>query len=172
MNIYNIALINVIATILLALLTVVAFIGREPLKSIPLPEKIFPVCKKCHSDYNTFLTRKIKIPTFSKSLFKFNIITISLIFVINIIYFMQIPDEIIKLISSNSLATEAEVKIMDAFMLYISIVAELILMIINILLYIIFAYKKTDTIICICNTCGAIEESNYIQEDKYEKKIF
>ena len=40
MNIYNIALINVIATILLALLTVVAFIGREPLKSTPLPEKM------------------------------------------------------------------------------------------------------------------------------------
>ena len=120
------------------------------------------ICPECQEKFSNFLTRRKKIATKANGTIKFTTEIQLTLLLANIVMIFccafNTPEEIQALFSSASVISDVAIDILSIIIFKLCFITEIIFLVINIFLYILFGYEKVDTIICVCNNCGTVIE--------------
>ena len=181
MTIVIIVYINVLTLCPLLFITIAAIFELFKHRKEEIPNNVPRACPDCNERFSHFLTRKKKTPSYAKDEIKMSLITLTVIGIFNIVAFLSymigLPSEIQTSILNGSFISESVDEIRSILIFKFELIAEAAFFVINIFLYAFFGYEKVDTIICVCNNCGAVIEIdsdikiNKEGKEKEEKEV-
>lgn len=178
-------LLSMILIIIVFIITIIAtIISLVDLKEKEIQNKVNNRCKNCNSERVSFLTVTKKIKTNVNSCIGFNIvytaisITITLFLIGISLMITKNGYDFFEILMTNqqnfnNINIEESAHIVTLTLMSLKAIKyQFILLAINLILYVLFAYKKESIIVTVCSECGTITENlNDNEESKKEKII-